>query len=50
MEGENAMIVIEGVRQGRCWSATIGEETGEMTLTASGDRFGFIIFGGFPSP
>ena len=50
MERENGMIVIQGGQQGRGWSATIGEETGKMTLTASGDRFGFIIFGACTSP
>jgi len=50
MERENGMIVIQGGQQGRGWSATVGEETGKMTLTASGDRFGFIIFGVCTSP
>ncbi len=50
MERENGMIVIQGGQQGRGWTATIGEETGKMTLTASGDRFGFIIFGACTSP
>jgi hypothetical protein len=50
MERENGMIVFQGGQQGRGWSATIGEETGHMTLTASGDRFGFIIFGACTLP
>ena len=50
MERENGMIVVQGGQEGRGWSATIGEDTGKMTLTASGDRFGFIIFGACTSP
>lgn len=50
MERENGMLVIQGGQEGRGWSATIGEGTGKMTLTASGDRFGFIIFGACTSP
>ena len=50
MERENGMMVLQGGQEGRGWSATIGEETGKMTLTASGDRFGFIIFGACISP
>lgn len=50
MERENGMLVLQGGQQGRGWSVTVGEETGKMTLTASGDRFGFIIFGACTSP
>ncbi|MDX1814947.1 MAG: hypothetical protein R3239_03220 [Thermodesulfobacteriota bacterium] len=50
MERENGMMVVQGGQEGRGWSATIGEDTGKMTLTASGDRFGFIIFGACTSP
>ena len=44
MERENGMLVLQGGQQGRGWSVTIGEDTGRMTLTASGDRYGFIVF------
>lgn len=50
MERENGMLVIQGGQQGRGWTVAIGEETGKMTLTASGDRFGFIIFGACTTP
>ena len=50
MERENGMMVLQGGQEGRGWSVTIGEDTGKMTLTASGDRFGFIIFGACTSP
>jgi hypothetical protein len=49
-ERENGMLVLQGGQEGRGWSVTIGEDTGKMTLTASGDRFGFIIFGVCTSP
>lgn len=50
MERENGMLVLQGGQEGRGWSVTVGEETGKMTLTASGDRFGFIVFGACTSP
>jgi len=50
MERENGMLVLQGGQEGRGWSVTIGEDTGKMTLTASGDRFGFIVFGACTSP
>jgi hypothetical protein len=50
MKRENGMLVLQGGQQGRGWSVAIGEDTGRMTLTASGDRFGFIIFGACTSP
>lgn len=50
MERENGKLVLQGGQQGRGWTITIGEDTGKMTLTASGDRYGFIIFGACTSP
>ncbi len=50
MERENGMLVLQGGQQGRGWSVTIGEDTGKMTLTASGDRYGFIVFGACTNP
>jgi len=35
----------EGVRDGLGWTIAIMEDTGQMTLTASGDEVGFVIFG-----
>lgn len=35
----------EGVRDGLGWSLAIGEATGKLVLTASGDQVGFVIFG-----
>ena len=50
MERENRMLVLQGRQEGRGWSVTIREDTGKMTLTTSGDRFGFIVFGSCTSP
>jgi len=36
---------VEGVRDGMGWSMTISEKSGDMVLTASGDRVGFVVFG-----
>lgn len=36
---------IENVRDGLGWTLSIGQETGNMTLTGSGDAVGFVIFG-----
>ena len=42
---EGAEDGAEGVRDGLGWSMAINEESGDMVLTASGDRVGFVIFG-----
>ena len=36
---------VENVRDGLSWSLSVSEETGRMTLTASGDELGFVVFG-----
>ncbi len=36
---------IENIRDGLGWTLSIGQETGNMTLTGSGDAVGFVIFG-----
>jgi hypothetical protein len=35
---------VEGVREGVGWSAAIDEESGELVVSASGDRAAFVIF------
>lgn len=42
---EGAEDGMEGVRDGMGWSMAINEESGNMVLTASGDRVGFVVFG-----
>ena len=36
---------IETIRDGLGWTLSIGQESGKMTLTGSGDAVGFVIFG-----
>ena len=36
---------IEGVRDGMGWTIVIDEETGKMSLSASGDGFVIVVFG-----
>ena len=36
---------VEGVRDGMGWSMAINQESGDMVLTASGDKVGFVVFG-----
>ena len=42
---EGAEDGVEGIRDGLGWSMAINEESGDMVLTASGDRVGFVVFG-----
>ena len=39
------MLILQGAENGRGWSMTIDEKSGEMTLTVSGDQVGFVVFG-----
>ncbi|HET6419686.1 MAG TPA: hypothetical protein VFG19_05985 [Geobacteraceae bacterium] len=43
------MIVLHGTEQ-RGWSMALGEDSGTLTLTASGDDESFVIFGSCISP
>jgi hypothetical protein len=48
IEDKNRMdgaLMLQGVQNGRGWSMEITEATGKMTLTASGDQIGFVVFG-----
>lgn len=36
---------VEGVRDGLGWTMTIDEETGKMSISASGDGFAIVVFG-----
>lgn len=37
-------LILQGVQE-RAWSVSISEETGDMTMTAAGDRHGIVVFG-----
>ncbi len=38
-------LVLQGVEQDRAWSVFISEETGKMSVTATGSEAGFVVFG-----
>ena len=38
-------MVLQGVEGRIVWSVLVGEDTGDMTLTAGGDKVGFVAFG-----
>ena len=43
-------LILQGVQNGRGWTLSITEATGKMTLTASADQIGFVIFGACTTP
>ncbi len=38
-------LMLRGVEGGLMWSVLVGEDSGDMTLTAGGDKIGFVAFG-----
>ncbi len=44
VERLKGLIVLHGTEQ-RGWSAALAEDSGDLTLSASGDTEGFIVFG-----
>lgn len=38
-------MVLQGIEGHLVWSVLVGEDTGDMTLTAGGDKVGFVAFG-----
>lgn len=45
MERADGIIILQGVQNGRAWSAAISEANGKFVLTASGDQEAFVVFG-----
>lgn len=43
------MLILHGAEK-RGWSIAIGEETGNLTLSASGDGESFVVFGSCMNP
>jgi hypothetical protein len=43
------MLVLHGTEQ-RGWSMAVGEETGNLTLSASGDDESYVVFGSCITP
>jgi hypothetical protein len=50
MERMDGKLILQGVQNGKAWSMVITEATGKMTLTASDDQAGFVIFGACMEP
>jgi hypothetical protein len=42
---DNGKLILQGAENGRGWSMVISETTGLMTLTASDELAGFVVFG-----
>lgn len=45
MEHVNGSLFLQGVQNGRAWSAAISESNGKLVLTASGDEEAFVVLG-----
>jgi hypothetical protein len=45
VERVEGRLVLQGVEAERAWSVSISEETGKMSVTASGHDVGFVVFG-----
>lgn len=45
MAKHDGRLILQGAQEGMGWSIMIKESTGKMTLTASGDEVGFVVFG-----
>lgn len=41
----NGMLILQGVENGKGWTMSISEKTGNAVLTVSGDAEGFVAFG-----
>ncbi|MDX1401968.1 MAG: hypothetical protein R3245_08605, partial [Kiloniellales bacterium] len=42
---DSGELILQGVEHGLAWSLLLDEEAGRMTITASADDTGYIIFG-----
>jgi hypothetical protein len=45
MERIDGKLILQGVQNGKAWSMVISEATGKVTLSASDDQAGFLVFG-----
>ena len=41
----NDQLVLQGGQQGRAWSATVAEKTGQMAVAVVEDQTAFVVFG-----
>ena len=42
---DNGQMVLQGTQNQLGWSMAIAEESGQMVLTASGDKVAYVVFG-----
>jgi len=50
MEHNNGKLLLHGTQNNKGWSMVINEVTGKMTITASDDQAGFVVFGACITP
>jgi hypothetical protein len=50
MERSDGKLVLQGTENNKGWSMLINEATGKMTITASDDQVGFVVFGACMTP
>ena len=50
MEHNNGKLLLQGTQNNKGWSMVINEVTGKMTITASDDQAGFVVFGACTTP
>ena len=50
MERGDGKLVLQGTQNNKGWSMLINEATGKMTITASDDQIGFVVFGACTTP
>jgi len=50
MEHGNGKLVLQGTQNNKGWSMVINEIDGKMTITASDDQAGFVVFGACTTP
>jgi hypothetical protein len=45
IERVNDRLILQGGQQGRAWSATVAEKTGQMSVAVVEDQTAFVVFG-----
>jgi hypothetical protein len=50
MERGDGKLVLQGTENNKGWNMLINEATGKMTITASDDQVGFVVFGACTTP
>ena len=45
MERIEGKLILQGVQNGKAWSMVINEQNGKVTMSASDEQAGFVVFG-----